>query len=271
MPDTIKNLTPTFDSVIKQALTNRLKDVHTAMPGIIVAFNGADQIAQVQPAIRRIFSTGDQDVEILTPADLPVLINVPVIFPQGGGFSLTFPVGVGDECLILFAERSIDNWHESGGVQNPQAWRMHNLSDAICFVGMNSKPKKISNFDPTNVQLRDESGVTNFTIRPDQKIEINVPVELIVNAPLTTWTGDIDLTGDITQTGNFSEIGIRTLTGSWGMTGTGGGSGTMTLVGDISQTGGQTVSGNVTASGISLNSHTHGGVEAGGDSTSGPQ
>lgn len=48
-------------------------------------------------------------------------------------------------------------------------------------------------------------------------------------------------------------------------------SGMFTIVGDIQITGNVVVNGDVKASGISLVTHTHGGVKAGGDSTGGPQ
>ncbi|MBP2655896.1 MAG: phage baseplate assembly protein [Firmicutes bacterium] len=43
------------------------------------------------------------------------------------------------------------------------------------------------------------------------------------------------------------------------------------ISGDVTVTGSITASGDVSAGGISLESHTHGGVESGGSSTSGPQ
>lgn len=48
-------------------------------------------------------------------------------------------------------------------------------------------------------------------------------------------------------------------------------SGTFTIVGNIQITGTVTVNGDVIASGISLVTHTHGGVVPGGGSTGGPQ
>lgn len=47
--------------------------------------------------------------------------------------------------------------------------------------------------------------------------------------------------------------------------------GGVNVTGNVTVTGEMTVSGNVTGSGISLNSHTHSGVEPGGGSTGGPQ
>lgn len=47
--------------------------------------------------------------------------------------------------------------------------------------------------------------------------------------------------------------------------------GDITLEGDVDMTGTLTASGDVVASGISLNSHTHGSVRSGSDSSGGPQ
>ncbi|MFW8450019.1 Gp138 family membrane-puncturing spike protein, partial [Klebsiella pneumoniae] len=63
--------------------------------------------------------------------NLPLLVDVPVVFPRGGGCTLTFPVKPGDECLVIFADRCIDFWWQSGGIQEPVDERMHDLSDAF--------------------------------------------------------------------------------------------------------------------------------------------
>jgi len=160
----------TLASTIKHGVENRIKDLHTSMPGIVESFDPVTQLATVQPAIKRIFVTTEEDVEVLTPHNLPMLINVPVIFPRGGGFSLTFPVAKGDECQLTFCERSIDNWHEFGTVSEPGARRFHSLSDATAMVGLSSLPNKIQGFDNTNVQLRSDDGNTSISLKADGAI-----------------------------------------------------------------------------------------------------
>lgn len=155
----------TLASVVKAGVENRLKELHTAMPGIVQSFDAVLQLASVQPAIKRIFKTADGTTEILTPNDLPVLINVPVIFPRGGGFSLTFPVAKGNECLLVFCERSIDNWHKFGTVREPGARRFHHLSDATAFVGLSSIPNKVPNYDPTNMELKADDGSVSIKLK----------------------------------------------------------------------------------------------------------
>jgi hypothetical protein len=60
---------------------------------------------------------------------------VPVHFPSGGGYGLTFPIKSGDHCLLMFSERCIDNWFVNGGTAPPDDFRQHDLSDAFALVG----------------------------------------------------------------------------------------------------------------------------------------
>lgn len=76
--------------------------------------------------------------------NLPVLTDCPVFTPQGGGFSLQFPIAVGDTAIVLFADRNIDNWFTSGGVMPPADGRLHALSDAIAIVGINALPNPLT-------------------------------------------------------------------------------------------------------------------------------
>ena len=46
-----------------------------------------------------------------------------------------FEVNPGDACLVIFADRDIDAWFESGEAEVPPSGRMHNLSDGFAFVG----------------------------------------------------------------------------------------------------------------------------------------
>tara|TARA_R110000744_G_scaffold20470_1_gene53728 strand:- start:2966 stop:3682 length:717 start_codon:yes stop_codon:yes gene_type:complete len=192
----------TLASNIKQGIESRLKELHTSIPGIIETFDAEKQLATIQPAIKRIFITRDGEKEILTPSDLPLLINVPIIFPRGGGFSLTFPVKKGDECLISFCERSIDNWHNTGKIQIPGARRFHSLSDATAFVGLSSLVNKIPNYDDTNTQLKSDDGKVEITLLDDGTISIKAETKVTVDAPDAEFTGNVKILGNLEVIGN---------------------------------------------------------------------
>ena len=73
--------------------------------------------------------------------EYPLLVNVPVAFPQAGAYSITFPVSKGDECIVLFSDLSIDNWWKYGNVQNPVEQRRHDLSDGMAIMGVKNQAK----------------------------------------------------------------------------------------------------------------------------------
>lgn len=76
---------------------------------------------------------------------------------------------------------------------------------------------------------------------------------------------ECDESGIINVNSNGGTVNIQT--GSCNITAPGG----VTISGNVNISGTVTVTGNVTGAGISLNSHTHGGVETGGGSTGTPQ
>ncbi|HKS94989.1 MAG TPA: Gp138 family membrane-puncturing spike protein [Terriglobia bacterium] len=148
------------ETALDAAVHDLRTKLHTTMPGIIKSFDPDLQIAVVQPAIKRLFRRGQ-------PVDLPPCLDVPVLFPGGGGFQLTFPVAAGDECKLSFSERAIDFWWEKGGVQPPAYFRFHDLSDAIAEVGLNSKPHALDHFNTTAIELRNRDGTTVLRVDPN--------------------------------------------------------------------------------------------------------
>lgn len=143
----------TFEEAIQSAIDSRLKETHTCLPGIVRKFDPATQTATVQPAIKRIFVEQG-------PVDLPLCVDVPVQFPAGGNFMLTFPLVDGDECLLVFSERAIDFWWDRKGVQLPAEYRMHDLSDAFAIVGVSSRPRaqQIPPINTSAAELRTRNG-----------------------------------------------------------------------------------------------------------------
>lgn len=157
----------------------------TAMPGIIQSFNPSAQTASVQPALKAKIRRPDTTVRSVT---LPLIVDVPVVFPAGGGFTLTFPVKAGDECLLVFASRCIDAWWQSGGVQEPMEARMHDLSDGFAFVGARSQVRVLNPaVDTSNVQLRSDDGEDFVEIRPDGTVKLEAKHVIVHGRESYTW------------------------------------------------------------------------------------
>ncbi|EEO7834860.1 translation initiation factor IF-2 [Salmonella enterica] len=183
----------------------------------------------------------------------PLLVDVPVVFPRGGGCTLTFPVKVGDECLVIFADRCIDFWWQNGGVQEPVDDRVHDLSDAVCIVGPQSQAQKISGISTSAAQLRTDDGAAFVEVDAGHNVTVKTPGALTATAEggTTITSPTITLNGDVTINGNLSQ-------------GMGEGGGSATMLGPV------TVTNDVTAGGKSLMAHTHGGVQTGGGNTGAP-
>ncbi len=72
---------PTLAQLLKQAIENRLLDVHTALISRIENYDSNTQLADIQPVLKRAITSLDDHIR---QEDLPLLVDVPVIFPRAG-------------------------------------------------------------------------------------------------------------------------------------------------------------------------------------------
>ena len=173
-------------------------DIHTALPGIIQSFDPARMTCSVQPAIRGAIRQPDGRVQAV---DLPLLVDCPVVFPGGGGYELTFPLAAGDDCLIIFAERCIDAWWQSGGVQAAAEYRMHDLSDGFVLAGVRSQPHVLTGgVNMSGAELRRDGGTALLRLK-DDAVEIVAPSGITMTTPTLTVTGDV-ISGGISYLGH---------------------------------------------------------------------
>jgi len=138
--------------------------IWTALPGIIQSFDASKMTATVQPAIKAQQRSPKGEWSDVT---LPLLLDVPVIFPSGGGFALTVPLKKDDEGIVVFASRCIDSWWQSGGVQTQAELRMHDLSDGMFIPGLFSQPNKLADFNAEYPELRNKDATIKLTMAAD--------------------------------------------------------------------------------------------------------
>jgi len=174
------------EEALSSALDGAQAKIWTAMPGIVAAVNLTAQTVSVQPTIRGSVNKQDGSSESVT---LPLLVDVPLVFPRAGGFALTFPVAVGDEVLVVFGCRAIDSWWQSGGIGEPVEARMHDLSDGFAIPGPTSQPKRLQNVSASNAQLRTEDGTAFLEITPGGQINITAPGGVNIVSPSLSHNG----------------------------------------------------------------------------------
>lgn len=244
----------------RAALDGKQAEIWTALPGIVESFDPEAMTVSVQPSIKgQIQDESGQGSAV----DLPLLVDVPVVFPCGGGFTLTYPVKNGDECLVVFASRCIDGWWQNGGVGGTPDERMHDLSDGIAIVGPRSQARKLDPaVDVDSVQLRTDDGKAHITMIPDYTIRAQNPTARVELTP----DGEVTAEGDTKVTLKAPILDLKA--DAINMAGMSGGKAVFKMVGDIDQDGKHVSTGDQVAGGVSQINHPH--RDAGGSGNSGP-
>lgn len=151
--------------------------------GKIVAVNTSNQTVDVQILHKRVMDGISTKREL---REYPPLLQVPFVVLGGGGSHLTFPISVGDNCLVFFCDFEIDNWWTSGEAQPSNYERRHDISDAFALIGVHSMVDLIQGYNQY-VQLK-YSGTSNIVV--GQTIDIT--------NEQTNVSGKLDVANDIT-------------------------------------------------------------------------
>lgn len=137
--------------------------------GKIIDFDSSTQTCTVE--LMQIKQYNDN---FYTPAPIT---QVPLIILGAGGGHITMPNPVGTICLILFLDRNIDNFMETGEQYVPETSRMHDFTDAIALTTFTTLANPLTDYDEDAVTLFNEGLIDNVNklssvkIYPD-KIEI---------------------------------------------------------------------------------------------------
>lgn len=171
-----ERITPETE-IQQKGLENLKNSIRVSSPGIVKSFDAEKQTVSVQLAVReRVNFDGEIDHK-----DVPLIVDVPIFMPRAGGYSLTLPVAVGDECLVVFGDNDYGAWWQSGGVQNEIFRRRHDLNDAFAIVGIWNQTRTVSDYSGNSVQIRNEAGDSLVEIK-EQTINITGAKKVVVVA-----------------------------------------------------------------------------------------
>lgn len=124
-----------FAKVLRVSHERADRDQHTQMPARVVRYFPETCEVELQPCVEdaRVTLEGDYEHDAF-----PMLVGVPVIWPGGGDYRITFPLVPGDTGLVEFMEVSTDKWLFTDGtrVVDPQDPRRKHLSDAVFIPGL---------------------------------------------------------------------------------------------------------------------------------------
>lgn len=208
-----------------------LSEINTALPATIIDYNPSTVRATVKPTLPKRLNNGET-------LQAPQIVNVPVCFPMadisGTVAQITLPLKAGDGVLLIFCQRSLENWL-SGNEVAPDDPRQFDLSDAFAIPSTNARSPAA---DAANLCLRYGKGSIKITPSGDVLIDAS---STTVTAPNNTFIGDVLINGNVQ------------------------------LNGDMNSSGSITATGEVGGKGISLSSHVHEGVESGNKRTGTPK
>ena len=165
---------------------------------------------------------------------------LPYFVPAAGGVSVHRPPSVGENCIIL----------------SPSGEPANGL--VLCGLASSQHPQPADTADKTVLKMPDgavfeyDHAQGSLKIRGIKTAEIQAAQSITVDCPQTTVTGLLTVQGMLTYQA--------------GMTGSSGSGSAATITGNIVHSGGS-----LKSNGITLHSHTHGGVQPGGSSTGAPQ
>lgn len=183
---------PTLDNVLQAVKDNVHENLNCINIGQIVEFNSTNQTAQVQVMIKRI-SEIKLDGTIVYQQFPTILNDVPCFVLFGGTGYLTMPITKGDNCILLFADREIDNWFQNGSYTATTTLRTHDVSDAIAIVGINSLQTSIQSYLTTGIKMA--FGSTNIQL---------TAAEIASVATIFLHTGNMHVTGNCIVDGTLS-------------------------------------------------------------------
>ena len=205
-----------------------LKTVHTSLPGIVNEYDATTRRARVQPAVDLLMTDG-------TTKPKPILLDVPVLFPTGGGFTMHFPLVAGDPVMLLFAERDIAAFKEALEVGPPLTDDIMEIQHAVCVPGFVPPDTMAPVLAPPNVPgllMQSNDGMTYVNLQEgtlDATVDggvTNVHVEAgVIRATpdMGTTTAEllpgaanvvaaaVAVTGNLTVTGDLAVTGVTTV------------------------------------------------------------
>lgn len=154
-------LPPDMAEFICRRMRDISANINSCLIGQIYSFDSENQTAVVYVVFQKLIKgvlplpSGDMADKVV---NYPQLVNVPIMFLQGGSSYITMPIASGDTCLLLFCDRDMDTWFETGQIAPPNSDRLHNINDGIALVGIRNLQNSLPNYNPSIIQIVDQTG-----------------------------------------------------------------------------------------------------------------
>jgi hypothetical protein len=161
---------PTLSDLLDLLKKEIMLDINCHHVGTVQSFNAAKMTVQATVNYTKTLFQLNATSGLYSPVQVnyPILIDCPIICLGGGKTNVTFPIAKGDECLLLFNDRDIDNWYSSGQVGPVASSRYHAFTDAFALVGVKSTPNLLTAYDTVRALIT--NGNASVGINPSSNL-----------------------------------------------------------------------------------------------------
>lgn len=187
------------------AMTQFIKGLWLGCPGIIETYNPNTKRAQVRPALRMVMTDNSENQH-------PIINNVPVMFPSGGGFTFIIPLKKGDPVWLDFSQRGMTEFKLSYEEATPDKTGLFSIKDCVIRAGFGAG--EITPATVNGASLQTEDGANNIYVE-DGKINIETSGTVhvtaqsaIINADTTTFNSNVNINGDLATSGTHTLDGV---------------------------------------------------------------
>ncbi len=174
---------PNISDLIEAHIGSRLDNLWTQVVGKVERYNASTQKADIQIVQRQ------PDPEVEEGRRLPLLGNVPVMWPRNSNMSITFPLALGDTVVVWMLVYSIDNWIRDGVAdRQPKRKGRFQLSSAVCFPSVSPDSDLLTNdaTDPNALVIRAPSIIARETAGSEDFLSRGTPADSNFSA-LEAW------------------------------------------------------------------------------------
>jgi len=176
-----------LEDIIEEMIRLGVAKMNVGCFARVESYSAAKQTCTCRPVVRASIKGGNS-------VQYPSIANVPVRFPAGGGFSITWPLSAGDQVWLDFGDRSIDEWMNSSAPKDIQARskRRFHITDAVAYPGgrPGTKPLKRAGSTDLVIAQDDYDTAINNDLGKADRFEIRI-------GPAGMGIGDGGTTNDL--------------------------------------------------------------------------
>lgn len=199
-------MTPQLMQLIEETFEYGMTNVHTAFPAVVKNYDAETRRAEVQPSLKRKMSNGEF-------MDLPIIVDVPVLYFGTTKAGIHIPLEEGDEVLIVCSERCLDSWKDAGGdsIEDTDT-RKFSMPDAVAIPGLQAQTFPNISEKENCFALHHDSKIvittekTTITVDEDKIILDNGKNKLEINDAIdfeSTGTGTIKFGNSVATLGKI--------------------------------------------------------------------